>query len=65
MTGQEEVSRPGSGVLSVEGITVVDPGLVRRAVAAAAVGNVTEWFDFGVFARPPLPASGPRAAATQ
>ncbi|WP_044575818.1 MFS transporter [Saccharopolyspora spinosa] len=49
MTGQEEVSHPGSGVHSVEGITVVDPGLVRRAVAAA-VGNVTEWFDFGVFA---------------
>ena len=31
-------------------ITVVDPGLIRRAVAAAAVGNVSEWFDFGVFA---------------
>ncbi|MGW3471238.1 hypothetical protein ACWDKQ_22890 [Saccharopolyspora sp. NPDC000995] len=43
MTGQ---SRPGSGVHSVEGITVVDPGLVRRAVAVAAVGSVTESFDF-------------------
>ncbi len=32
------------------GVTVVDPGLIRRAVAAAAIGNVTEWFDFGVFA---------------
>ncbi|MFD0922800.1 MFS transporter [Saccharopolyspora rosea] len=30
--------------------TVVEPGLIRRAVAAAAVGNITEWFDFGVFA---------------
>ncbi len=31
-------------------ITVVDPRVIRRAVAAAAIGNVTEWFDFGVFA---------------
>jgi MHS family proline/betaine transporter-like MFS transporter len=30
--------------------TVVAPSLVKRAVTAAAVGNVTEWFDFGVFA---------------
>ncbi|MEB3369747.1 MFS transporter [Saccharopolyspora mangrovi] len=30
--------------------TVVAPPLVKRAVTAAAVGNVTEWFDFGVFA---------------
>ncbi|MER5392482.1 MFS transporter [Saccharopolyspora sp. NPDC002686] len=47
MTAEEHA---GSGIRSVEGVTVVDPGLVRRAVAAAAVGNVTEWFDFGVFA---------------
>ncbi|HEY2764124.1 MAG TPA: MFS transporter [Pseudonocardiaceae bacterium] len=26
------------------------PGIVRRAVAAAATGNVTEWYDFGVYA---------------
>lgn len=38
------------GIQSVGGSTVVEPSLVRRAVAAAAVGNVTEWFDFGVFA---------------
>ncbi|MHB9755812.1 MFS transporter [Streptomyces sp. BYX5S] len=29
---------------------VTDPKVTRRAVGAAAIGNVTEWFDFGVFA---------------
>lgn len=32
-----------------EGITLVNPSVIKRAVAAAAIGNVTEWFDFGVF----------------
>ncbi|MEJ2868015.1 MFS transporter [Actinomycetospora sp. OC33-EN08] len=27
-----------------------DPALVRRAIAASAVGNATEWFDYGVYA---------------
>lgn len=27
-----------------------DPGTVRRAVAASAIGNATEWFDYGVYA---------------
>lgn len=36
--------------LAVEDVTVTDPGIVRRAVGAAMIGNVTEWFDFGVFA---------------
>lgn len=31
------------------GVLLVDRRLIRRAVAAAAVGNVTEWFDFGVY----------------
>lgn len=30
-------------------VTVTEPGVIRRAVGAAAVGNVTEWFDFGVY----------------
>ncbi|GAA2364121.1 glycine betaine/L-proline transporter ProP [Saccharopolyspora halophila] len=42
--------RANVGIQSVGGAAVVEPSLVRRAVAAAAVGNVTEWFDFGVFA---------------
>jgi MHS family proline/betaine transporter-like MFS transporter len=31
-------------------VTIVEPKVIRRAVAAAAIGNVTEWFDFGVYA---------------
>lgn len=31
------------------GMLLVDRRLIRRAVAAAAIGNVTEWFDFGVY----------------
>lgn len=34
---------------SVSDITVTPPGVIKRAVAAAAIGNVTEWFDFGVY----------------
>ncbi|MFD7920731.1 MFS transporter [Streptomyces sp. NPDC059740] len=30
--------------------TVTDPAVTRRAIGAAAIGNITEWFDFGVFA---------------
>ncbi|KAA5830528.1 MFS transporter [Saccharopolyspora hirsuta] len=29
--------------------TIVDEGQVKRAVAAAAIGNTVEWFDFGVY----------------
>src|SRR5690606_34523500 len=28
----------------------VSPGVLRRAVAASAMGNATEWFDYGVYA---------------
>lgn len=31
-------------------ITITDEATMRRAVAAAAVGNITEWYDFGVYA---------------
>ena len=27
-----------------------DAGTVHRAVAASAIGNATEWFDYGVYA---------------
>lgn len=39
-----------SGATSVEGVTVTDRRTMRRAVAAATIGNITEWFDFGVYA---------------
>ncbi|WP_306319943.1 MULTISPECIES: MFS transporter [unclassified Streptomyces] len=35
---------------SADETLVTDPKVTRRAVGAAAIGNVTEWFDFGVFA---------------
>jgi MFS transporter, MHS family, proline/betaine transporter len=31
-------------------VTVTDPGVIRRAIGAAAIGNITEWYDFGVYA---------------
>lgn len=43
---------PGSSSESAElaEVTVTDEKTIRRAVAAAAIGNVTEWYDFGVYA---------------
>ncbi|MBE9372955.1 MFS transporter [Saccharopolyspora sp. HNM0983] len=32
-----------------EDVTIVEESKTRRAVAAAAIGNTMEWFDFGVF----------------
>jgi MHS family proline/betaine transporter-like MFS transporter len=38
-----------AGKLTVEDVHVTDPSVIRRAVGAAAVGNITEWYDFGVY----------------
>ncbi|WP_079197995.1 glycine betaine/L-proline transporter ProP [Streptomyces sp. CB03911] len=35
--------------LAVGDVTVVERGMLRRAVSAAALGNAMEWFDFGVY----------------
>jgi MHS family proline/betaine transporter-like MFS transporter len=35
---------------TIDEITVTEPGVIRRAIGAAAIGNITEWFDFGVYA---------------
>ena len=35
---------------SVDDVTVTEPGVIRRAIGAAAIGNITEWYDFGVYA---------------
>ncbi|MCS3809703.1 glycine betaine/L-proline transporter ProP [Xanthomonas sp. 4461] len=35
--------------LQLDDVTVVDRGMLRRAVSAAALGNAMEWFDFGVY----------------
>lgn len=36
--------------LRLEDITVIDSPTLKRAVAAAALGNAMEWYDFGVYA---------------
>lgn len=38
-----------SGRIGGEGAPQENPGL-RRAVAASAIGNATEWFDYGIYA---------------
>ncbi|MEU4673508.1 MFS transporter [Amycolatopsis sp. NPDC023774] len=30
-------------------VQVVEPAVINRAVGAAAIGNITEWYDFGVY----------------
>ena len=34
----------------VQDVVVTKPGTIKRAIGAAAIGNVTEWYDFGVYA---------------
>lgn len=48
MAGSDE--RDSTANLQVSDITVTDPKVINRAVAAAALGNITEWYDFGVYA---------------
>jgi MHS family proline/betaine transporter-like MFS transporter len=38
-----------SGEVSADEAAAPDPAVVKRAVGAAAIGNVTEWYDFGVY----------------
>ena len=35
---------------SVDDVVVTEPSVIRRAISAAAIGNITEWYDFGVYA---------------
>ena len=32
------------------GESAPEPGVLRRAIAASAIGNATEWFDYGIYA---------------
>ncbi len=34
----------------VDDVVVTEPSTIRRAIGAAAIGNITEWYDFGVYA---------------
>ena len=49
LRGSDSQKSDGQHQWTVKDITVTEPGVIRRAVAAAAIGNVTEWFDFGVY----------------
>lgn len=52
---------------SPDAVIVVDASMLRRTIAATAVGNMMEWFDFGIFSYMAVPlgqvffptASGP------
>lgn len=44
--GQNQESTDG---VAADDVTVVDPRSLRRTVAAAAVGNAVEWFDYSIF----------------
>ena len=35
---------------TAEEVVVTEAPVVRRAIGAAAIGNITEWYDFGVYA---------------
>ncbi|MEP9383785.1 MFS transporter [Nocardioides cheoyonin] len=35
---------------SLDDVVVTEPPVIRRAIGAAAIGNITEWYDFGVYA---------------
>lgn len=35
--------------LSINDITIIDDGKLKKAITAAALGNAMEWFDFGVY----------------
>src|SRR5215218_11453210 len=49
MAGPGPEVNGGNGQLSVDDVTVVDPSSLKRTVAAAAVGNAVEWFDYSIF----------------
>lgn len=34
----------------VSELIITEPAIIRRAIAAASIGNITEWYDFGVYA---------------
>ncbi len=36
--------------LTVDDVVITSPDVIRRAIGAAAIGNITEWYDFGVYA---------------
>lgn len=45
----ERIARKRRQPLTADDVVVVDKSMLRRAIAAAALGNGMEWFDFGVY----------------
>ena len=45
----KQAPEPADAPLTAEEVTVVDPRALKRTVAAAAIGNAVEWFDYGVY----------------
>ena len=35
---------------TADDVMVTEPSVIRRAIGAASIGNITEWYDFGVYA---------------
>jgi len=44
------MSQSAAGAGSPSGIREPDKATLRKAIAASAIGNATEWFDYGVYA---------------
>jgi MHS family proline/betaine transporter-like MFS transporter len=44
------IPREAARTWHVDDVLVTQPSVVRRAIGAAAIGNITEWYDFGVYA---------------
>lgn len=49
VAGQERDPAATRGSDTVHHPATLDPAATRRAVTAAAIGNMTEWYDFGVY----------------
>src|SRR3546814_4030743 len=55
MGGGEGIMIEGTGDTAIGasvppgGTDTVPPNVLRRAIAASAIGNATEWFDYGIY----------------
>ncbi len=47
--GTPDPTHRGEAAGSADAVTIVDTPALRRTIAATAVGNMVEWFDFGVY----------------
>jgi len=49
-TGRDAAENQGGHGSFGEEITVVRPSWLKRTISGTTVGNMTEWYDFGIFA---------------